>query len=138
MFVAVHGEVTPHPWRDGRVASADAYSLFVARCSAMGWLTEAREHTFDGFWSMNDAGQDAGPHTRVAWFQVSLTEPVHAGRPLPVQPFLSCAHDVVARSGALRLRAVQVLLAVQSLAERPPAGALADLLQDAGWFADAE
>ena len=38
-----------------------------------------------------------------------LTEP-DLGKLLPVQPFLACAHDVMARLGKLRLEAVQVLL----------------------------
>lgn len=143
MFAALHGELALHPWRDPFVASSDAYSLFVARSSAMGWLAEAAENAFGGVWGMNDAGQDPNPgsqSSRVAWFQVSLTEPVPAGRPLPVQAFLACAGDVVARIGALRLRAVQVLLPVQSL--DAPSGAssrvsaVLTLLQDTGWFAD--
>src|SRR3954449_1888817 len=107
MFAALHGELAEHPWRD--LASSDAYSLFIARSSAMGWLTEAVETAYGGFWGMNDAGQDPRSQpSRVAWFQVSLTEPLVTV--LPVQPFLACAGDVVARIGAFRLEAVQVLL----------------------------
>lgn len=134
MFAALHGELAVHPWRAH--ASSDAYSLFVARSSAMGWLTEAVETAYGGFWGMNDAGQDsgagAGP-SRVAWFQVSLTEPLVTV--LPVQPFLACAGDVVARIGALRLDAVQALLPVQSLGASDN---VMTLLQDAGWFADGD
>ncbi|MEV0757970.1 hypothetical protein [Streptosporangium sp. NPDC050280] len=146
MLAALHGELTPHPWRDPLVASSDAYSLFVARASAMGWLTEATRNASGGLWGMNDAGQDPLPESsrpaRVAWFQVSLTTPVPAGRPLPVQAFLSCADDVVARIGALRLAAVQVLLPVQGL-DAPTdtssqGSAVMTLLQDAGWFADVD
>jgi hypothetical protein len=39
MFASLHGELAVHPWRDPEAAS-DAYSLFVARSSAMGWLAE--------------------------------------------------------------------------------------------------
>ncbi|WP_329081706.1 MULTISPECIES: hypothetical protein [unclassified Streptosporangium] len=145
MLAALYGELVPHPWRDPLVASSDAYSLFVARSSAMGWLTEAVESASGGLWGMNDAGQDPVPGSRparVAWFQVSLTTPVPAGRPLPVQEFLSCAGDVVARVGTPRLRAVQVLLPVQSLDVPAGAswrvGAVTTLLQDAGWFADSD
>ncbi|MCF6473169.1 hypothetical protein FAF44_32985 [Nonomuraea sp. MG754425] len=138
MLAALHGELALHPWRDPFVASSDAYSLFVARSSAMRWLTETEENASGGVWGMNDAGQNSG----VSWFQVSLTEPVPADRPLPVQAFLSCAGDVVARIGALRLRAVQVLLPVQSLdasaRASSPARGLATLLQDNGWFADCD
>ncbi|GAA0821566.1 hypothetical protein ACFQVD_41670 [Streptosporangium amethystogenes subsp. fukuiense] len=137
MFAALHGELVSHPWRDPHVASSDAYSLFVARSSALGWLTEAVENVSGGLWGMNDAGQGPEP-SRVAWFQVSLTEPVPDGRPLPVQPFLSCAGDVVARIGAPRLRAVQLLLPVQSLDASTRARAVIPLLQDAGWFADGD
>lgn len=113
MFAALFGELAFHP--RSHVAgerSEDAYSLFYARSAAMGWLTPAREGATGGLWGMNDAGAPpaAGPPPhRVAWFQVVLTGPFPGGL-LPVQPFLVCAGDVVARLGALRLEAVQVLL----------------------------
>lgn len=149
MLAALYGELEPHPWRDPLVASSDAYSLFVARSSAMGWLTEAEENASGGLWGMNDAGQDPAPAlasesrpARVAWFQVSLTGPVPAGGPLPVQAFLSCVDDVVARIGTARLRAVQLLLPVQGLDASSGAssrwGAVLPLLQEAGWFADGD
>ncbi|WP_326643601.1 hypothetical protein OG884_07775 [Streptosporangium sp. NBC_01755] len=141
MFAALHGELVSHPWRDPHVASSDAYSLFVARSSAMGWLTEATENASGGLWGMNDAGQgpDSGSDpSRIAWFQVSLTEPVPDGRPLPVQAFLSCAGDVVARIGTPRLRAVQLLLPVQSLDASSRVRGVIPLLQEAGWFADVD
>ena len=49
MFAALHGELAPHPWRDPLVASSDAYSLFYARSSAMGWLAEAAENASGGY-----------------------------------------------------------------------------------------
>ncbi|MGC5010728.1 hypothetical protein ACLQ2R_08195 [Streptosporangium sp. DT93] len=147
MFVALHGELALHPWRDPLVASSDAYSLFLARSSAMGWLTEATRSASGGLWGMNDAGQGpgVGPEpSHIAWFQVSLTAPVPEDRPLPVQAFLSCAGDVTARLGDLTLRAVQVLLPVPvrgpdpSAGTSPPLGGVIPLLQDAGWFADGD
>ncbi|MEU8382999.1 hypothetical protein [Streptosporangium sp. NPDC048865] len=149
MLAALYGELALHPWRDPLVAPSDAYSLFVARSSAMGWLTEAEEGASGGLWGMNDAGQAPAPEpapgagpARVAWFQVSLTGSVPAGRPLPVQAFLSCADDVVARVGAVRLRAVRILLPLQGLdtpvGTSSRVGAVMTLLQDAGWFADAD
>src|SRR5260370_33102236 len=77
----------------------------------MGWLARAEEGATGGLWGMNDAeaGPAPGPRPqRVAWFQVVLTGPFPGGL-LPVQPFLACAGDVVARLGALRLAAVQAL-----------------------------
>jgi hypothetical protein len=141
MYAALHGELASHPWRDPLVASEDAYSLFHARSSAMGWLTEGAGDASGGFWGMNDAGQDmvsGSEPPRAAWFQVSLTEPVPAGRPLPVQAFLSCAGDVVARMGTLHLQAVRVLLPVQSLPTPSGMDAVATLLQGTGWFADCD
>ncbi|MEU4832261.1 hypothetical protein [Streptosporangium sp. NPDC023615] len=149
MFVALHGELVPHPWRDPLVASSDAYSLFLSRSSAMGWLTEATSDASGGLWGMNDAGQGPGvgsEPSHIAWFQVSLTAPVPGDRPLPVQAFLSCAGDVTTRLGTLSLRAVQVLLPVRGpdpSAETPPGtssrlGGVIPLLQDAGWFADGD
>ncbi|MGB8699657.1 MAG: hypothetical protein WCD18_09600 [Thermosynechococcaceae cyanobacterium] len=145
MYVAMHGEMILHPWRD-LAADSDAYSLFVARSSAMGWLTESVENASGGFWGMNDAGQDTGTASMIsceAWFQVSLTKPISAGQPLPMQPFLSCAGHVVARLGTMRLQAAQVLVPLQDLSG--PANdssrimdGVGMLMGDAGWFVDAD
>lgn len=109
----------------------------------MGWLADAMENEVGGTWGMNDAEQDpvsgSQPSSRI-WFQVALIDPIPAGRPLPVQAFLACAGDVVARIGTLRLQAVQVLLPVESL--NASAGASSHLstvmalIQNSGWFAD--
>ena len=108
-----------------------------------GGFADAMENEVGGTWGMNDAQQDlvsgSQPSCRT-WFHVSLIDPIPAGRPLPVQAFLACAGDVVARIGTLRLQAVQVLLPVESL--NPSAGAsshlnaVMTLIQDSGWFAD--
>ena len=139
MFAALYGELVPHPWPDPHAARSDAYSLFVARSSAMGCLADAGEGMPGGLWAMNDAGHDQDPasgSSHVLWFQVS-TEPVPAERPLPVQAFLSCAGDVVERIGTLRLEAVQVLLPLQSIdASTEDSSPLGSILQAAGWFDD--
>ncbi len=145
MYAALYGELVPHPRPDPSAeVSPDAYSLFEARSAAMGWLTTpAAECPPGGLWGMNDAqavpGSGLQP-ARVAFFQVVLTgqAPVTV---LPVQPFLSCAGDVVARLGALRLAAVQVLLPERDAeADGPvasPSGMRAAglLLDAADWFA---
>lgn len=143
MFAALHGELVLHPWRDPVVAESDAYSLFYARSSAMGWLVDAVVPAAQGLWGMNDAGHEAaseGPGRERIWFQVAVREPLPAGRPLPVQPLLACAGDTVSRMGTLRLDAVQLLLPVQCLAQPLAASSQRDdvgaLLQEAGWFAD--
>ncbi|KWW97422.1 hypothetical protein TH66_17310 [Carbonactinospora thermoautotrophica] len=154
MFAALYGELAPHPWRDPDTAQ-DAYFLFHTRSLAMGWLDdittavrktaggiEERELGAAGLWSMNDAGRDhplAAPEASlVAWFQVGV-EPVFDDRPLPVQPFLRCAGDAVARIGSLMLQAVQVLLPVQGLdtSSRPEYARMPSLLT-AGWFGDCD
>lgn len=143
MFAALHGELTLHPWRDPVTAESDAYSLFYARSSAMGWLADVRESELGGTWGMNDAEQDpvsgSQPSRRI-WFQVVLIDPIPAGRPLPVQAFLACAGDVVVRIGTLSLQAVQVLLPVESLNTSAGASshlnAVGNLIQESGWFAD--
>lgn len=144
MFAALYGELVVHPWREPFIASSDLYSLFYARSLAMGWLTEATTETsLCGYWGMNDAGQGLVSNSQppcIAWFQVTLTGT--SGRSLPVQPFLRCAGDVVARIGTLRLEAVQVLLPVQYL-HKPseaflPMDAVAELLSGANWFADCD
>jgi hypothetical protein len=146
MFAGLHGEFTLHPWRDAGAARSDAYSLFVARASAMGWLAEPSVRTVGGVWGMNDTGHHArsgaDPPFRIAWLQVVLAERIPTGRPLPVQSFLSCADGVVARMGTARLRAVQVLLPGRGVDSAPAtslrASAIMTLLQDAGWFADCD
>jgi hypothetical protein len=114
MVAALRGSLERRP----RAASADAFSLFVSRSSAMGWLSS---HGPGGCWGMNDAGSDSTG----AWFQVSLT-----GESVPVQAFLACAGDVVARLGRFRLESVELTVPM------PGADSMMGLLQDAGWFAD--
>jgi len=145
LFVAVYGELTPHRWRDFRVASEDAYSLFHSRSAAMGWLTDARPGALGGLWGMNDAGQDLGessPPSCVAWFQVAVTGHLDPGQGLPIQPFLSCAADVVSRMGELSLLAVQLLLPLQASSTGSGASLTTDplssLLQTTNWFADGD
>ena len=145
LFAALFGELVFHPRPDVAAERLeDAYSLFYARSAAMGWLTPAQEGAVGGLWGMNDAeaSPDAGPPPhRVAWFQVVLTGPF-PGRLLPVQPFLACAGDVVARLGALRLEAVQVLLPERDAPEEgyfaSPSGMRVawPLLDTPDWFAD--
>ena len=144
MYAAFYGELAPHtPLGD---LSEDAYSLFYARSAAMGWLTPAVEGAPGGVWGMNDAEAGPGSGTQpqqVAFFQVMLTGPAPAGV-LPVQPFLSCAGDVVARLGTLRLEAVQVLLPEQDAtvggdAASPSGMRVATSLLDAlHWFGDCD
>ncbi|WP_304455158.1 hypothetical protein [Nocardiopsis sp. YSL2] len=143
MLAALHGELTVHPWHDPGTVSSDAYSLFLARSSAMAWLTEAAPGSPGGLWGMNDAGQDTGtsprgPVTRKLWFQVALTGPAGADQPLPAQPFLSCAGDAAARIGTLDLHALQILVPVpvRAATGRTATPAVMKLLQDAGRFAD--
>ena len=144
MFAALFGELVLHRRLDTESeATQDAYSLFYARSSAMRWLTPAVQGAAGGLWGMNDAAAvpDSGPRpSRVAFFQVVLTEP-SLGKLLPVQPFLVCAGDVMARLGMLRLDAVQVLLPEREAEEdaqfASPSGArVASSLLDAdNWFA---
>jgi hypothetical protein len=147
MFAALFGELVLRPWADAQVeVSQDAYSLFEARSSAMGWLTPAVEGAAGGLWGMNDAeaAPGSGPRpSRVAFFQVVLTEP-DLGKLLPVQPFLACADDVMARLGTLRLEAVQVLLPERDADEdarfASPSGmrVASSLLDACTWFADCD
>ncbi len=147
MFAALFGELVLHPRPDTLDERPEnAYSLFYARSSALGWLTPAVEDASGGFWGMNDAeaAPTSGPQPQqVASFQVVLTGPV-PGKLLPVQSFLSCAGDVVARLGRLRLEAVQVLLPER---DAPGGGRPASpssmrvawpLLDALDWFADCD
>ena len=144
MFAGLHGELTLHPWRDPVASESDAYSLFHSRSVAMGWLTEAKEGATGGFWGMNDAGQQ-GPdpqaeHPYALWFQVGVSRLVSPKQSLPLQPFLACIGDVIARMGRFQLDALQVLLPLQSFARLPDASSRHDALftplSSTGWFFD--
>jgi len=147
MFAALFGELAFHSRPDvAGERSQDAYSLFYARSSAMGWLTPAVEGASGGLWGMNDAEAapgSRGQRCRVAFFQVVLTEP-KLGKLLPVQPFLACAGDVLARLGTLHLEAVQVLLPERDADEdaqfASPSGmrVASSLLDVLNWFADCD
>lgn len=141
MRAVLYGHLAIHKRHDPLTAESDVYSLFVARSSAMGWLTEPIEGAARGLWGMNDAEQELRGEVRrnrIAWFQVDLTEV--ASLVLPTQPFLACVGDVVARIGALQLEAVQILLPLQALGKTGGAttqlGAGGTLAQTAGWFTD--
>lgn len=145
MFAGLFGDLVPHPRADApEVVSQDAYSLFYARSSAMGWLTPAVEGASGGLWGMNDAGSAPGSGaqpSRAAFFQVVLTEPDLA-KLLPVQPFLACAGDVMARLGTFRLDALQVLLPERDADEDAlfwssrEMRAAKSLLYASNWFGD--
>lgn len=143
MFAGLHGELTPHPWR-AAAAESDAYSLFHSKSVAMGWIARPVQGVIGGFWGMNDAGQQ-GPdpdaqHPYALWFQVVLPRLLSPTQPLPLQPFLSCVGDVVARMGSLQLDAIQVLLPLQSFAGSADASlhnaGLFAPISSAGWFFD--
>lgn len=143
LWVALHGQLTVHPWRDPVAAESDVYQLFVARSSAMGWLAEAAEGAIGGLWGMNDAQQEPESGivpSHAVWFQVDL---VNVGDALlPVQPFLACAADVISRIGILDVQAVQMLLPIQSLEvaalASPHLNATRSLARTAGWFSDSD
>ncbi|WP_051006698.1 hypothetical protein, partial [Nitrolancea hollandica] len=147
MSATLYGTLVLHPWR-GPVAEADAYFLFYARSSAMGWLTEAWEGAVGGFWGMNEAEVSPNPElppSCAAYFQVTLTNLMPGrrlapGEMLPLQPFLACTADTVGRIGTLDLQAVQVHLPVEALhasvGAASPRSAVGTLISDAGWFAD--
>jgi hypothetical protein len=147
MYAALYGELVPHPRPDPLAEFwQDAYTLFEARSAAMGWLTPAIEGASGGLWGMNDAQAvlSSGVQlARVAYFQVVLTGPAPMTL-LPVQQFLSCAGDVVARLGMLRLEAVQVLLPERDAdadgrVASPSGMRAAGLLLDAAdWFAGSD
>ncbi|PJE99512.1 hypothetical protein CUT44_03055 [Streptomyces carminius] len=150
MFAALYGDLVPHDWL-GPEPENDAYSLFYHRSLAMGWLDDVgtvvgggapggRAAGAEGLWAMNDAGwgRPLAPGTArsapAAWFQVEA-QAVARDRPLPVQPFLRCAGDSVARFGTLRLAAVQLLLPVQGLAPSSrPSGAFLPSMHSVSWF----
>ncbi len=146
MFAGLHGELTPHAWRDEGGTESDVYSLFHSRSAAMGWLAQAAQGATGGLWGMNDAGQwGPDPDARLpyaVWFQVSLPGSIPPTQPLPLQPFLSCVGDVVARMGSLRLDAIQVLLPLQSLDGLADGSSRDDglfaPLSSAGWFFDGD
>jgi hypothetical protein len=142
LFAALYGELAAHPWRDPE-SEHDAYQLFHNRSVAMGWLEgDGVRGEGSGLWGMNDAGWShagAAPGARlIAWFQAGAAA-VDDGRPLPVQPFLRCAGEVVTRAGVARLSTVQVLLPVDGIdPEARPPYAPVPATATADWFADAD
>jgi hypothetical protein len=160
MTAALYGELSPHPWRDPDAATEDPYSLFYKRSLSMGWLDDVGTHVrferdpatgrdvevvlgetgAEGLWGMHEAGPEVpgcGAASPVAaWFQVGVNA-VPPDRALPVQPFLRCADDVVARFGALRLLAVQMLLPVQQLLHTTPRPGLPSL-SGSGWYFESD
>lgn len=149
MVAALHGEFFPHPWRRPD-SEHDAYQLFYQRSVAMGWLDDRSSGTVgegsprqaSGLWAMNDADwgrqETAASAGLIAWFQISASA-VADDRPLPVQPFLRCAEDAVARAGVLHLAAVQLLLPVGGLdpSLRPRHAPVPSLLSR-DWFAECD
>src|SRR5260370_8177858 len=84
MFAALFGELVLHPRPDTLDERPEnAYSLFYARSSALGWLTPAVEDASAGFWGMNDA-EPAPPSAP----QPQQLAPLHAvlPRPPPAKP----------------------------------------------------
>jgi len=114
MSARLHGTLTPHPWLDP-ATDRDAYLLFYERSQQMGWL--------DVLWAMNDAGADASS----AWFQVDAV----GGS--PVQPFLRCCGDAVARLGTQSLSSVELLLPVHDIGS-----AALPSRPTAAWFTDSD
>jgi hypothetical protein len=147
MYVAIYGGLAARSAAESREQSTqDAYSLFYARSAGMAWLTRATEESRSalrgeipsGLWGMNDAEANlnsGGDFVRVAFFQVVLTSE-NAGDLLPVQPFLACVSDVLARMGSLRLDAVQILLPERDrvYATEPSE----ELMEAINWFGDCD
>ncbi|WP_328607826.1 hypothetical protein OG943_01415 [Amycolatopsis sp. NBC_00345] len=144
MFMTLHGWLKHHSWWEANSHEMDAYSLFVARTSAMRLLADARQGDSGGAWGMNDAGEAANGESSpapIAWFQVSWSDSVPVDRPIPAQPFLNCVGDVLDRIGEVRVETVQLVLPLQSLittggTPQYPTARTFRLAQDAGWFAD--
>jgi hypothetical protein len=121
LFAAFYGDFSP-----GAPSSADARRLFLARSAAMGWLMPTGDGAPGGLWGASEVGTGftrGAPGSCVARFRVALA-PLARGTAPPVQPFLTCAGDTLARLGTLRLEQVQVLLPERDGA--PAARSLAD------------
>jgi hypothetical protein len=131
MVAVLHGRMRGHTWRTS-AAESDTYSLFTARASAMGWQTEPELHPSSGLWGMNDAESSDD----VARFQVALPSTIPSTSPLPVQPLLACARDVLGRLGTFDLSIAEVRLPMQIMTARSRIQALGTLLHAAGWFVD--
>lgn len=149
MFVALYGQFITHTWR-ATDSHSDAYSLFHQHSLAMGWLddrgagggVEGSMTRAPGLWGMNDAGWHhplvAPELNLISWFQVEASG-VADDRPLPLRPFLRCAHDASERAGSVRLSAVQLLAPVQGLdAVRRPSYAPFPSMMTTRWFSECE
>ena len=87
----------------------DAYRLFHARSSAMGWLHGGEFPSRRvGLWGMHDAEMDMTVEDgRFAWFHVGFVESGQY-RPLSLTPLLSCVGSVLSRFGSPEVNGVQV------------------------------
>lgn len=112
LYAGLYGPWIRQPVGRRSEPTEDAYSLFLSRSAALGWLTLAEEGASGGYWGTSDAEALPGSgdeRVLAAKFLVAITGALPGGSS-PVQPFLACIEDVVARLGALHLDAVQVLL----------------------------
>jgi hypothetical protein len=126
LFAALYGDFSP-----GTPSPVDARRLFLARSAAMGWLMPTGSGAPGGLWGTSEVATGfarGAPGSCVARFRVALT-PLASGAAPPVQPFLACAGDTMARLGRLRLEEVQVLLP-----ERDGAPAARSLVNSGEWF----
>jgi hypothetical protein len=137
VIAALYGDLQLHAPRGPQADSPDLYGLFLARSSAMGWLTESVEGARGGLWGMNEAEHDPSSSTRphkIAWCQVSLTNPDPAGR-APLQPLVACLGDAVARIGRPRVSAIQIALPASEPRRSSSTSALDALIgNDSYWF----
>lgn len=133
-MVGLYGTMRRHQWIDEDSMTHDAYSLFVARSSAMGWSSAGPGGLIADLWGMNDAGQEwHKDHNRLCWFQVGLNlREVSPLPPIPVVPMVAGAWDSVSRVGAVDVTAVQMLVPLQLAG--PAAGYL---VSSSSWFSAA-
>lgn len=130
-WVALYGGLTASVGPSIRLNSDDdAYRLFVARSTALGWLHGDQP----GLWGTHDAYLDADLNdSRFAWFHVGFPQ---TGRLLPLIPLMSCVGSVVSRFGKPDLTGIQVELPAQISTEGYPADRARhiDLASAVGWF----
>lgn len=109
-----YGQLTllPPPGR-----SEDAYSLFLRRSAAMGWLTWASNPSDGGLWGANEAALEpsAEPPSRVGLFQVVRTNVAEDG--VPLQAFFACVSQVLSRLAHAELSAIVCAIPAETVDE---------------------
>jgi hypothetical protein len=116
------GALRVHSWLVGGAVGEDAYSVFMAHSTAMGWASAGKPSDAPALWDMNEADY-AGPLCRTVGLEPGAVEasgpdvlaaaqvamrPLQRG--LSIIALFECLGATVARLGSLDLTAIRLLV----------------------------